>query len=70
MPNLDKNELEVVHINLGRGRGIIRLSHIPTGISVEANSTNEPVLRIHDRLMKELEDKVWRHLNGGNRETI
>jgi hypothetical protein len=38
MAGLDKNEINRVHVNFGRGRGLIRLVHIPTGVSVEAYS--------------------------------
>ncbi len=58
MADLDRNEIKRVHVNYGHGRGLVRLVHLPTGISVEAPSTGESVHRINLRLMKELEERV------------
>jgi hypothetical protein len=63
MPSFAKNEIKRVHINFGGRRGLIRLVHTPTGISVEAPSIGEPIHGINIRLMKELEEKVSRQRN-------
>jgi len=66
MAALDKNEIKRVHVNFGRGRGLIRLVHIPTGLSVEAYSTRETIkwsFQTQEKLMKELEEKVSQQRN-------
>jgi hypothetical protein len=68
MAGLDRNEINRIHVNFRRGRGLIRLVHIPTGISVEAYSERETIkwsLQTNDRLMKELEEKVAQARDAG-----
>lgn len=51
-------DIERIHFNCGKGKGAIRLVHVPTGMCVESSTGDEPVQRVHDRLWAELQHKV------------
>ena len=58
MAKLDRNQINIVHSNFGNGRGLTRLIHLPTGCYAESFGTREPIIRMMDRLIQELEAKV------------
>jgi len=58
MEELNPNDVVIHHFNYGHGRGSIRIVHVPTGISVEGDSTTEPTFPLVRRLKDELTKKV------------
>ncbi len=58
MKNFDENDVSIEHAKLIDGSGYLRLTHRPSGLSVEARSTSTPILKIKKTLMDELRGKV------------
>ncbi len=61
MEVIDWKDVEIHHFNLGHGRGSYRIVHLPTGISVEADSSRcsrEPILPLVRKLKDELVKKI------------
>jgi hypothetical protein len=58
MAKLDRNQINIVHTHLADGRSLTRLIHLPTGCYAESFGTREPIIRMIDRLIQELEAKV------------
>jgi hypothetical protein len=57
MPGIEEKEIRTVHINLGRGRAVLRIVHEPSGTYVEEDCA-QSVLSLKDKLMKELVRKL------------
>jgi hypothetical protein len=55
---LDRNQINIVHTNLADGRCLTRLIHLPSGCYAESFGTREPIIRMMERLIQELEAKV------------
>ncbi len=58
MKNFDEDDVSIEHAKLIDGGGYLRLTHRPSGLSVEARSTSTPILKIKKTLMDELRGKV------------
>jgi hypothetical protein len=55
---LNLTDLQVVFTKLADGRRIARLTHLPTGIFVEQETTNEVIAELRDKQIKLLEEKL------------
>jgi hypothetical protein len=57
MAEINWHEVEMHHFNFGHGRGLIRIVHVPTGISVEADNSRGSIIDV-EKLKQELMKKV------------
>jgi hypothetical protein len=59
---MDELRLDDIRIDLlertADGGRHLRLTHIPTGFSVDGSTGSEPVVRVRDRLLRELRAAV------------
>lgn len=58
MAEFNDNEVAVEHLRLRDGRGYLKVTHRPSGQSVDGHTCSEPMLTTLGRLMEELRAKV------------
>ena len=58
MAGFQEKDVSVEHRKLVDGRGYLRVTHRPSGESVDGYTSSEPMLRTLNRLMEELAAKV------------
>ena len=58
MAKFHENDVTVEHLRLRDGRGHLKVTHRPSGQSVDGYTCSEPMLTTLNRLMEELEAKV------------
>ena len=58
MSEFSENDISLKHERLADRSGYLRLTHLPTGLFVDAHLTSEPVLKVKNELMEALRQKV------------
>lgn len=58
MKTFSAADVTITHQKLSDGRGHLRLTHRPSGLSVDGDVTIEPVMRVAVGLMNQLRQKV------------
>jgi hypothetical protein len=58
MIEFDENDISLQHERLADRSGYLRLTHLPSGLFVDAHLTSQPVLRVKNELMEALRQKV------------
>jgi hypothetical protein len=58
MTDFQQSDVEIRHWRLADGSGELQIIHTPSGVSVQATLKTEPVLKVKERLMRELARKL------------
>jgi hypothetical protein len=58
MSDFNENDVSLQHERLADRSGYLRLTHLPSGLFVDAYLTSQPVLRVKIELMEALRQKV------------